>query len=261
MFDRSCEIAAVPFGEDACDRPLAWLDQLEHVDVSIRGEEPREMTEDRPDIGCVEMVQEAVDEDEIKPLRVWYVILGDVDGQKVAVKASPGTLDVCRVDVETEVGRGRVELVRVGARSTPNIEDATYLAEVVVRADRGELAISLGAHPDAVHERLLKQTLAKASGVHHRRRAVVPEWQRSGRIRRKVLTSSGRAACIAGKVYTGLPQFVILGAAYRDDNASAARPEDGGSDPPCVARRLARGRRPSDAADAAGRWTAIRDES
>src|SRR2546427_12790649 len=77
-------------------------DQLERVQVPVRGEEPRQMAQDAVRLRVVDVVQEAVDEHAIEA-RAQVRSGRDVRHPEVPPVAAPRVGDVARVDVNAQI--------------------------------------------------------------------------------------------------------------------------------------------------------------
>ncbi|MDQ3609765.1 MAG: hypothetical protein M3459_12835 [Actinomycetota bacterium] len=130
------------------------------MEPPVRGHQLREAREDLANVLVVHVMQEAVDEDEVRSTSVGWNVVSEIGDHEVAPMTLAGVLDVGRVDVEPEVA-GRREVVRVGPRTAPHVEDVRDAAEVVVPENRSELALGQRGLRESIDERLLDRADAE----------------------------------------------------------------------------------------------------
>src|SRR5580704_7311241 len=126
-------------------------DQLENMDMAIGAEQSA------LHFTGVEVMQETVDEDEVKAGAGRRAVGTDVAGDKLTAVTLTGILNVVWVDVYSQI-LGLSEILGVGARSAADIEDSADALHLVVNQDGGELLVGKRRLPEPVNRGLLEQS-------------------------------------------------------------------------------------------------------
>ena len=106
-------------------------DQVENMDMSIGAEQSVEMEKNALHFTVVEVMQETVDEDEVKAGTGRGAEGTDVAGDKLTAVTLTRILNVVWVDVHSQI-LGLSEMLGVGARSAADIEDSADVRHLVV---------------------------------------------------------------------------------------------------------------------------------
>ena len=113
----------------------------------------------------VDVMEEAVGQDQVKAVVGRDVKSRDVGHDEFAPVSSPCALDVRRVEVDAEVIRARkVMCVRAGPAA--NVEDAARAPYIIVREKRQKLPLSERGLPYTVGERVLENPRVQLHGRH-----------------------------------------------------------------------------------------------
>src|SRR5580704_2093996 len=132
-------------------------DQLENMDMAIGAEQSVEMEQNALHFTGVEVMQETVDEDEVKAGAGRRAVGTDVAGDKLTAVTLTGILNVVWVDVYSQI-LGLSEILGVGARSAADIEDSADALHLVVNQEGGELLVGKRRLPEPVNRGLLEQS-------------------------------------------------------------------------------------------------------
>ena len=125
--------------------------------------------QDRRGGRCVDVMEEAVHEDEVKASLDGLVVIADVCDNELTIVLFPGVGDVTGIDIDAEiVGVG--EEVGVGAGAAADVQDAAGAVEGVMGEQGRQLCGGKRRLPQAVDEGLLEQIVEDA----HRERARCP---------------------------------------------------------------------------------------
>src|SRR5580693_9976385 len=106
-------------------------DQVENMDMSIGTEQSVEMEKNALHFTVVEVMQETVDEDEVKAGASRRAVGTDVAGDKFTAVTLTRILNVVWVDVHSQI-LGLSEILGVSARPAANIEDSADARHLVV---------------------------------------------------------------------------------------------------------------------------------
>ena len=151
VVERARMVAAVEPREQATHRRARRQDQVKQVQVPVGSKQRGEVMQDPPDVGRLDVMQEAVRQDEVIRLAGGRLVLRDVGHQVLAAMACARVGDVLRVHVDAEVVSRR-KVLGVGAGPASHVEDPTYLGHVVGREHGGELAVGERPLPQPVCE-------------------------------------------------------------------------------------------------------------
>ena len=150
-------------GEPAGNARVFGKNELDAMNVAVGSEETVEAGKNSEGGGSVDVVEEAVKENEI--VRADGDGLGgsDVGDEEIALVTVAGQLDVAVVDVDAEVV-GVGEARSVGAGAAANVEDATDFREVIVLEDASEFLGGERELREHEEERLLEEIVESVHG-------------------------------------------------------------------------------------------------
>ena len=148
------------------------------------------MRQDPDDVGRVQVVQEAVDQDEIEPLVVRDLVRRHIRGDERAAMALSRTGDVLRIDVDAEVVSG-LEVWRIRAGAAADVQDSSNPTEVVMRPRGAQLLLGIGRYPQPVHPGLLHDPFEERVQSSHLTSKGPTDWASGNRVRRASCRSSG----------------------------------------------------------------------
>jgi len=151
------------FGEPAGDAGSFGKDQFDGMDVTVGSEKIVEAGKNAEGRRSVDVVQEAVEEDEIVGASGDGLGSGDVGDEKIALIAIAGELDIAVVYVDAEVF-GVSETGSVGAGAAADVEDTADLAEVIVLQDAGEFLRGEWELRELEEKRLLEEVVESVHG-------------------------------------------------------------------------------------------------
>jgi hypothetical protein len=158
--ERSRVLASIPAREQPRDAWPIRHHEIEDMDVSVVGQQARQLRQNPADVRRVDMVEKAVDEDEIEvPADRCHAVSDIGDPEPLAVPASrPG--DVIGIVINAEVISVR-EVVGVRAGAAANVQNATCRGEIVVSEERPEFLLSEGRLPEPIRSHTLHDARVK----------------------------------------------------------------------------------------------------
>jgi hypothetical protein len=110
----------------------------------------------------VQVMQETVDQYEVKVGISRRTVGSNITGDKLAAVTLTGILNVVLIDINAQV-LSMSKVLRIGARPTTDIQDPSHAAQVVMSEDRRELLVCKWRLPRPVDPGLLKQSLDYAN--------------------------------------------------------------------------------------------------
>src|SRR5712664_976879 len=122
--------------------------------VPVRRELSNETSENVMHIGVADVVEKAIDQDEVKLLLRISILRGNISHLKPPVVLSSCALNVTGIDVDPKIVCLRKDW-RIGARPAADIENPADSSEVIVPKNRCEFVRYKGRLPEPVDRRLL----------------------------------------------------------------------------------------------------------
>jgi len=154
--------------EEACEAALSGKDEVQDVHEAPRVEQPGQPPQDLHRCDVVNMMQEAVEQDEIEPPLAFTGVPAHVSGHEPAAVPAARGGEVGLVEVEAEI-IGRLEVGRVRAGAAADVEHAARVREVVVLEHGRELLPCKGRLPQPIGRRA-REDVRGPSHVRHRTR-------------------------------------------------------------------------------------------
>lgn len=183
---RSRKVASIEQGHGACEGCGFRKDQIQNMYVSVRAQEIAQAKQNGVCVLIAQMMQETVDQDEIKcaaPKWIPCYICHD----KGSMVTSPSRAQIAKVEIEAYVGR-MPKLGAVGAWPTPDVEDALGARHVIRPEQRGQLLSSMSGLKKTIGQSALEGPMDQ---VHVAQRTVnLPNCEDSGKSARSAARKS-----------------------------------------------------------------------
>lgn len=101
------------------------------MNTPVVGKERPEMRENMMGGGCINMMQEAVYQNEIEPLSYDRIVC-DISYYEVAAPAPPRVVDVTFVRIYAQI-IGAIEMMEIGRRTATNVQHPPDRPQVIMR--------------------------------------------------------------------------------------------------------------------------------
>jgi len=127
---RPRKFAAVGAREKSWQRRTRWQHQLDDMHVAAVAQQVRQMREQTARRRGVDVMEQAVDEDEIEALVSWHLEARHIAHLEGSSVAAPRVADVALVLVDAEIVHVS-ELRRIGPRAAADIQDAADIVQII----------------------------------------------------------------------------------------------------------------------------------